>query len=137
MKKAHRLPAQNVVNAVLGLAALALGVYIVLVGASDGRLLVAFLVLSFVLGMLMTLPIGGADMPVVISLLQRLHGPRGRLRGLRARAIPALIIAGMVVGAAGHPADPAHGQGHEPLARQRHLQAVRARPAAAPPSRAA
>jgi NAD(P) transhydrogenase subunit beta len=49
----------------------------------------------------MTLPIGGADMPVVISPLQRPHRPRGQLRGLRARQLGALIIAGIVVGAAG------------------------------------
>ena len=49
----------------------------------------------------MTLPIGGADMPVVISLYNALHRPGGRLRGLRACNNAAMIIAGMVVGSAG------------------------------------
>ncbi|HUW39970.1 MAG TPA: NAD(P)(+) transhydrogenase (Re/Si-specific) subunit beta [Rectinemataceae bacterium] len=100
MKKAHRLPAQNAVNAVLGLAAIALGVYIVIVGASNGALLVAFYVLSLVLGVIITTPIGGADMPVVISLLNAFTGLAVGFEGYVLKN-PALIIAGIVVGASG------------------------------------
>jgi NAD(P) transhydrogenase subunit beta len=44
-----------------------------------------FFVLALLLGVTMTLPIGGADMPVVISLYNALHRPRGGVRRLRAR----------------------------------------------------
>jgi hypothetical protein len=65
-------------------------------------------------GRVITLPIGGADMPVVISLFNAFTGLAVGFEGL-CWAMPAMIIAGIVVGAAGTPADPADGQGHEPL----------------------
>ena len=74
----------------------------------------------------MTLPIGGADMPVVISLYNALTGLAVAFEGY-VLGNPAMIIAGMVVGAAGTHADPAHGPGHEPLAGQRALQRLRRR----------
>ena len=55
---------------------------------------------ALIFGALMTLPIGGADMPVVISIYNVLHRARGWPWRLRVRD-PALMIAGMVVGAAG------------------------------------
>jgi NAD(P) transhydrogenase subunit beta len=53
-----------------------------------------------VLGVLFVLPIGGADMPVVISLLNAFTGLSPRRRRLRARQ-HVLIVAGMLVGASG------------------------------------
>ncbi len=100
MKKAHRLPAQNVVNVVLGLGAIGLGVYIVVTGHIEGPWLLAFYGLSLLLGVILTSPIGGADMPVVISLLNAFTGLAVGFEGYVLKN-PALIIAGIVVGASG------------------------------------
>ena len=100
MKKAFRLPAQNAVNIVLALATVGLGVAIVIAPQIDPMLVGAFFVLALILGMVITLPIGGADMPVVISLLNAFTGLAVGFEGF-VMGIPALIIAGIVVGAAG------------------------------------
>ena len=100
MKKAFRLPAQNAVNVVLALATLGLGAAIVIAPAIDPMLVGAFFILALVLGVIITLPIGGADMPVVISLLNAFTGLAVGFEGF-VMGIPALIIAGIVVGAAG------------------------------------
>ena len=102
MKKTFRLPAQNAVNVVAALAAVALGVAIVANLYPDClyRLLIAFFVLSLVIGVILTTPIGGADMPVVISLLNAFTGLAVGFEGYVLH-IPALIIAGIVVGASG------------------------------------
>ncbi len=100
MKKAFRLPAQNAVNVVLALATLGLGAAIVIAPAIDPMLVGAFFILALVLGVIITLPIGGADMPVVISLFNAFTGLAVGFEGF-VMGIPALIIAGIVVGAAG------------------------------------
>jgi NAD(P) transhydrogenase subunit beta len=107
MKKARRLPAQNFVNALLALVALGLAVKLVLAALpSDTPLpaqhavLIAFFVVSLILGAVLTSPIGGADMPVVISLLNAFTGLAVGLEGY-VLGNPALIIAGIVVGASG------------------------------------
>jgi H+-translocating NAD(P) transhydrogenase subunit beta len=100
MKKAFRLPAQNAVNVVLALATVGLGVAIISAPAIDPTLVGVFFVLSLVLGTVITLPIGGADMPVVISLFNAFTGLAVGFEGF-VMGIPALIIAGIVVGAAG------------------------------------
>jgi NAD(P) transhydrogenase subunit beta len=63
-------------------------------------LLVGFIVLSLVFGIAMTLPIGGADMPVVISMYNAFTGLAVAFEGFVLQN-EAMIIAGMVVGAAG------------------------------------
>jgi NAD(P) transhydrogenase subunit beta len=107
MKKARRLPAQNFVNALLALVALGLAVKLVLAALPSATpapaqhgLLIAFFVISLVLGAVLTNPIGGADMPVVISLLNAFTGLAVGLEGY-VLGNPALIIAGIVVGASG------------------------------------
>ncbi len=101
MKKAWRLPAQNAVNAILALVAVILGGVIVSGSLADpSAYLIAFFVLSLVLGLVLTSPIGGADMPVVISLLNAFTGLAVGLEGY-VLGNPALIIAGIVVGASG------------------------------------
>ncbi len=100
MKKAFRLPAQNAVNVVLALATVGLGLAIIAAPAIDPTLVGAFFVLSLILGTIITLPIGGADMPVVISLFNAFTGLAVGFEGF-VMGIPALIIAGIVVGATG------------------------------------
>ncbi|MBN8284835.1 NAD(P)(+) transhydrogenase (Re/Si-specific) subunit beta [Zoogloea sp.] len=100
MKKAFRLPAQNAVNIVLALVTVAVGGAIVIAPTIDPLLVGAFFVLALLLGVIITLPIGGADMPVVISLFNAFTGLAVGFEGF-VMGIPALIIAGIVVGAAG------------------------------------
>ena len=106
MKKTWRLPAQNLVNLVLAVVALGLGIAIVLLSGNGSNdpllvvLLVVFFVLSLFLGVILTSPIGGADMPVVISLLNAFTGLAVGFEGY-VLGNPALVIAGIVVGASG------------------------------------
>ncbi|MDA8409357.1 MAG: NAD(P)(+) transhydrogenase (Re/Si-specific) subunit beta [Treponema sp.] len=105
MKKAHRLPSQNFFVILFLAAALGLGGWIVatsLPGALglQGWMLLAFYAVALVLGVMVTTPIGGADMPVVISLLNAFTGLAVGLEGFVLKN-PALIIAGIVVGASG------------------------------------
>jgi len=102
MKKTWRLPAQNLVNLALAALAVVLGVAIVVLGDHPAApfLLVAFFLLSLFLGVVLTSPIGGADMPVVISLLNAFTGLAVGFEGY-VLGNPALIIAGIVVGASG------------------------------------
>ena len=99
MNKAWRLPAQNAVNIVLALVTVLVGVGIVVSGDPTPTQIITFFVLSLVLGVIITLPIGGADMPVVISLFNAFTGLAVGFEGY-VLGIPALIIAGIVVGAA-------------------------------------
>ncbi|MFT4295379.1 MAG: NAD(P)(+) transhydrogenase (Re/Si-specific) subunit beta [Micropruina sp.] len=104
MKKAIRLPMQNLVNVVLALVTIGLGIWIVLssmgTGSANPVLLVLFFLLALALGAVLTMPIGGADMPVVISLLNAFTGLAVGFEGY-VLGNPALIIAGIVVGASG------------------------------------
>jgi proton-translocating NAD(P)+ transhydrogenase subunit beta len=90
---------QQLVNALALLAALACAVAIGL-GNDAELLIVGTLVFAAALGLLVVLPIGGADMPVVISLLNALTGLSAAAAGL-ALGNTAMIVAGMIVGASG------------------------------------
>jgi len=100
MKKAHRLPLQNGANIVLAGLAIIVGASIVVAGDPAPGQVVVFFILSLILGVIITTPIGGADMPVVISLLNAMTGLAVGLEGF-VLGNPALIVAGIVVGAAG------------------------------------
>jgi H+-translocating NAD(P) transhydrogenase subunit beta len=91
--------AQQFVNGLLLLGAIACAVVAGLGGAPQ-IWIVALLLLAAVLGVLVVLPIGGADMPVVISLLNALTGLSAAAAGL-ALNNTAMIVAGMIVGASG------------------------------------
>ena len=92
--------AQSVLN--LALLVIALGSAVVLCAGTHSQLLfiVGILVVSGVLGIMVVLPIGGADMPVVISLLNALTGLSAAATGV-ALSNPVMIVAGMIVGASG------------------------------------
>ena len=100
LKKAYRLPAQNAVNVVLALVAVGLGLAVIALAPHQPELVIAFFFVALVLGLIVTLPIGGADMPVVISLFNAFTGLAVGFEGY-VLGNPALIIAGIVVGAAG------------------------------------
>ena len=99
MKKAWKIPAQNLFNGVLALITVLLGALIIASGPSTLILLLFFL-LALALGVVLVAPIGGADMPVVISLLNAFTGLAVGFEGYVLHN-PALIIAGIVVGASG------------------------------------
>jgi NAD(P) transhydrogenase subunit beta len=90
---------QQLLNLVLLLIAVACAV-IIGVGVDSQWLIVGLLVFAAVLGLMVVLPIGGADMPVVISLLNACTGLSAAATGL-ALDNTALIVAGMIVGASG------------------------------------
>jgi len=92
-------PAQQIVNLVLVVLALAAGVDLI-AGAHSELLFIGMLIIAALLGNAVVLPIGGADMPVVISLLNAFTGLSAAATGI-ALNNPALIVAGMIVGASG------------------------------------
>jgi NAD(P) transhydrogenase subunit beta len=91
-------PGQQAFNLVVALAVLVLGIWAA--ASLSPLVIVAFFVAALALGVLMTLPIGGADMPVVISLYNAFTGLAVAFEGY-VLGNEALIIAGMMVGAAG------------------------------------
>jgi len=89
-------------NGVLLLGAIAAAIYIGLnagIGTPDWAI-VLVLVLAGLMGLFVVFPIGGADMPVVISLLNAMTGLSAAAAGL-ALNNTAMIVAGMIVGASG------------------------------------
>ncbi|OOC10191.1 MULTISPECIES: NAD(P)(+) transhydrogenase (Re/Si-specific) subunit beta [Thioalkalivibrio] len=101
MKKTLNFPGQQVLNLAIIALVVILGFVMALGdGTIGGGTLLAFFILSLAFGVLMTLPIGGADMPVVISLYNALTGLAVGFKGI-VLDNPALMIAGIVVGAAG------------------------------------
>ncbi|HTG00720.1 MAG TPA: NAD(P)(+) transhydrogenase (Re/Si-specific) subunit beta [Nitrospirota bacterium] len=99
MKKTFRLPAQNEINILLALLTILTGAAIV-AGHCSTALIALFFALALLVGAVVTIPIGGADMPVVISLFNALTGLAVGFEGYVLNN-PALIIAGIVVGSAG------------------------------------
>jgi NAD(P) transhydrogenase subunit beta len=91
--------AQQFVNIALLAGAVACGVAIA-GGSHQQILMIGLLVLAALLGNAVVLPIGGADMPVVISLLNAFTGLSAAATGI-ALDNTALIVAGMIVGASG------------------------------------
>ncbi len=91
--------AQQIVNLVLLILALAAGIDLI-AGAHSELLFIGMLVVAALLGNAVVLPIGGADMPVVISMLNAFTGLSAAATGM-ALNNPALIVAGMIVGASG------------------------------------
>ena len=100
MKKAFRLPQQNLVNIALAAVTALLGLVIIGSDTPSGAIIVIFFVFALALGVILTSPIGGADMPVVISLLNAFTGLAVGFEGY-VLGNPALIVAGIVVGASG------------------------------------
>jgi NAD(P) transhydrogenase subunit beta len=99
MRKVYRFSGQQILNASLFVALLVLG-YLLARTEFPAGALYAFFALALLIGVLMTVPIGGADMPVVISLYNALTGLAVGIEGFVLQN-PAMMIAGIVVGSAG------------------------------------
>jgi len=98
MDKRYTFPGQQLFNAAVAVAAVVLGG--IVIHSLGVPAIIAFFIAALALGVLMTLPIGGADMPVVISLYNALTGLAVAFEGY-VLGNQALIIAGTMVGAAG------------------------------------
>ncbi|MGB5672914.1 MAG: NAD(P)(+) transhydrogenase (Re/Si-specific) subunit beta [Gemmatimonadota bacterium] len=108
-EKAVRYPAQQFLNAVLFLGILAVMAYLVvmtpdaILGSDTGTVNIIYYALwgaAMLLGVLLVIPIGGADMPVVVSLLNSYSGLAASAAGFVLNN-NALIISGALVGASG------------------------------------
>jgi NAD(P) transhydrogenase subunit beta len=100
IKKSYRFGGQQFVNMLILAGALVVGGLIATGTNTSMEAVTLFFVLALLLGLTMTLPIGGADMPVVISLYNALTGLAVAFEGFVTQNT-AMIIAGTVVGSAG------------------------------------
>jgi len=100
IRRPMRFPGQQYFNLVVFLVALGLGATLIFNPESAGLVILAFFAIALAYGFLMALPIGGADMPVVISLFNALTGLAVAFEGFVLNNA-AMIIAGTVVGSAG------------------------------------
>ncbi len=95
-----KLPAQSLVNLALLLVTVISAVVLAAGTHSQALFILGILVAAAVLGNMVVLPIGGADMPVVISLLNAFTGLSAAATGI-ALGNTVLVVAGMIVGASG------------------------------------
>ncbi|MEG1679827.1 MAG: NAD(P)(+) transhydrogenase (Re/Si-specific) subunit beta [Stenotrophomonas sp.] len=98
LDKRVTFPGQQAFNLLVAVAMVVLGAWAAI--SLQPLAIISFFVVALALGVLMTLPIGGADMPVVISLYNAFTGLAVAFEGY-VLGNEALIIAGMMVGAAG------------------------------------
>jgi NAD(P) transhydrogenase subunit beta len=92
---------QHIVNLLLAIAMAALGVAFVIAGVdAHWPPFIAMTTIAFILGVLIIIPIGGADMPVVISMLNSYSGWAASGIGFSLNN-PLLIVAGALVGSSG------------------------------------
>jgi NAD(P) transhydrogenase subunit beta len=95
-----KVPGQSILNALLFVIAVASAVILAAGTHSQALFILGILVASAILGNMVVLPIGGADMPVVISLLNAFTGLSAAATGV-ALGNTVMIVAGMIVGASG------------------------------------
>jgi NAD(P) transhydrogenase subunit beta len=93
-----RFKGQHFLNAFLALAILALLIMVCRTGSTESFLLMTGL--AFAIGFLLIIPIGGADMPVVVSMLNSYSGWAAAATGFTL-GNPLLIIAGALIGSSG------------------------------------
>jgi NAD(P) transhydrogenase subunit beta len=94
-------PGQQIINAVLGIGVVVLAVIIAINNDPPSQaLFILILIAAAILGNLVVLPIGGADMPVVISMLNAFTGLSAAAAGFALDNV-ALIVAGTLVGSSG------------------------------------
>jgi NAD(P) transhydrogenase subunit beta len=100
---AFAFPGRNAINALMMIGPIAIGLVLCFMPLEPSLVLILMLVITavaLIVGVTATLPIGGADMPVVISLLNSLSGVAASMAGFAVQN-PVLIVAGSLVGASG------------------------------------
>ncbi|MDP3313971.1 NAD(P)(+) transhydrogenase (Re/Si-specific) subunit beta [Lutibacter sp.] len=95
-----RLPKYNLINNILFTALVAFTAYIIVVNTDSYMLIYILLIASLIYGYLFVAPIGGADMPVVISLLNSLTGIAAAITGILYGNM-VMLVGGILVGSAG------------------------------------
>ena len=100
LRRPLRFPGQQIFNIILFLFAAGFGALLITQGEISGTTIMIFFAAALAYGVMMALPIGGADMPVVISLFNALTGLAVAFEGFVLNNA-AMIIAGTVVGSAG------------------------------------
>lgn len=98
LNRSKLLPMQHVINALLAIVTVGFALAIYFTNSLDT--IVVFYLLALLLGVFITVPVGGADMPVIISLFNALTGLAVGFEGY-VLGNAAMIIAGIVVGSAG------------------------------------
>ncbi|MDP6339569.1 MAG: NAD(P)(+) transhydrogenase (Re/Si-specific) subunit beta [Candidatus Marinimicrobia bacterium] len=91
---------QQLINGLLVVALVAMGIYTTYGSSMDMNMFYGVLIVAAILGITLTIPIGGADMPVVISLLNSYSGIAAAATGF-VLMNNGLIISGALVGASG------------------------------------
>jgi H+-translocating NAD(P) transhydrogenase subunit beta len=100
MNKPVRLPSYNLVNNLIMLAVLSFGAWVVLTSPDSMTIIFALFLSAILYGILFTIPIGGADMPVVISLLNSFTGLAAAFGGFLYDN-KVMLTGGILVGSAG------------------------------------
>ena len=100
MKSSIRLPNYNSINLILMLVTVATAVYITSSGTGNSMLLYSAFALALIYGVFFVMPIGGADMPVVISLLNSFTGLAAAFGGFLYNN-QVMLTGGILVGSAG------------------------------------
>ena len=100
MEKPIRLPSYNILNTAVMIGVLAFGAYMIFSGTDSSLLLYALFACALIYGVLFVIPIGGADMPVVISLLNSFTGLAAAFGGFLYDN-KVMLTGGVLVGSAG------------------------------------
>ncbi len=100
VKSVIKIPQYNIINNVFIIAVIGLAAYMTAGSIDTPVLLYALLVGGLVYGILFVMPIGGADMPVVISLLNSLTGIAAAITGVLYDNM-VMLVGGILVGSAG------------------------------------
>lgn len=100
MRSVIKLPKYNIINNLVFIGIIAFGAYIVWNGLNAQIFIYLLLLAALVYGILFVIPIGGADMPVVISLLNSLTGIAAAITGILYDNM-VMLVGGILVGSAG------------------------------------
>jgi H+-translocating NAD(P) transhydrogenase subunit beta len=100
LKKAIRLPKYNVLNTIMMIVVFAAGGYLAFSGSDSSVMLYGVFALALLYGVMFVIPIGGADMPVVISLLNSFTGLAAAMGGFL-YGNQVMLTGGILVGSAG------------------------------------
>ncbi|WP_339712185.1 NAD(P)(+) transhydrogenase (Re/Si-specific) subunit beta [uncultured Kriegella sp.] len=100
LRSVVKIPFYNTVNNLLFIGIIAFAAFMIATGVDSPLLLYALLASGLAYGILFVLPIGGADMPVVISLLNSLTGIAAAITGILYDNM-VMLVGGILVGSAG------------------------------------